>query len=87
MNRFTLYTNSEKDSIDFISICQKKLISNKSEVIILQENIDFNVEDLEIDSLPSLKFSFINSSNQTEYEQLFKNLNESMSYLKNQHLI
>ena len=87
MNRFTVYTNSENSNSEFISLCQERLNSDKSEVIILKEGIDFNMSDIDVDSLPTLKFSFINSSNNLEYEHICKNLNDSILYLKKLYLI
>lgn len=86
MNKFILYTNSESSSLNFINLCYEKLTSNKSLVVVLKEGIDFNIEDIGVDSLPSLKYIFLNND-VVEYEKTFNNLEESISHLKQQYLI
>ena len=86
MNKFTIYTNEENYDSDFVNLCLSRLVSNKSEVIVLRDGLDFNLNDIEVDSLPALKFSF-SSNGVIEYEKTFRNLEESISYLKSLYLI
>lgn len=86
MNKFTIYTNEENYNSDFVNLCLSRLVSNKSEVIVLKDGLDFNLSDIEVDSLPALKFSFSNNG-VVEYEKTFRNLEESILYLRSQYLI
>lgn len=86
MNKFTLYVDSDTLNSDFVIHCQQRLNSDKSEVIVFEEGKDFDNIDLEIESYPALKFTFIDN-NKVIHENFCKNFEESYDYLKRMYLI
>tara|TARA_R110001606_G_scaffold47644_2_gene121389 strand:- start:560 stop:823 length:264 start_codon:yes stop_codon:yes gene_type:complete len=86
MNKFTIYTDNTQESTDFVTLCRTNLDSDISQIVILSEGTDFTLADIEVDSLPALKFTFLDGET-VQYDVLHRNLASSKSYLKEEYLI
>lgn len=86
MNKFTFYTDNTQESTDFVDLCRPRLESDISQVIVLREGVDFNLSEIEADSLPTLRFTFLDGED-VVLDILNRSIEESKSYLKNERLI
>ena len=86
MNKYTIYTDDTQESTDFVSLCRTHLESGISQIVVLNEGTDFNFSDIEADSLPTLRFTFLNGES-VEHDILHRNLESSKSYLRGEYLI
>ena len=86
MNKYTIYTDNTQESTDFVSLCRTHLESGISQIVVLSEGTDFNLSDIEADSLPTLRFTFLNGES-IEHDILHKSIESSKSYLREQYLI